>query len=468
MHYRFYNHVDGARSGQSLPTIAVTSIDGAVTIEVPDSDLTELIAARDAVTRLPGADAHFPDSLAGRSMGARMEIVRALFAAFAQQREELIGLVSTIHGTPRAYLAKSFDKLGEWVAKLPAFLEKVEDFSLTHDRIPFSERQVLSPYALITAGNFEAYESFYLLAQTILAGAHFIVRPSTYDIATHIIFDLMAEAGLSSLGQKLTWDATRQPHLIRHLLRFVRGASIFGSDEAIQKMLVTSVLERHPEGAIQERVIEDLGAGKKIRPYGSGNAMVVVLGKPELAAEQFYRAKVIAKGNKCWIPDGAVVLEPLVKPFRERLLELDRANTSERPRFRPAEIKSMFAYLRESVGELDYGQYSEQNHAVGLLLRGNLTPHTFFDREVTFPAAGVVPVQNRTEAVEALQQILARRNAGQYLSLGYFGPEAHLTEIAGQIAAEAYHVNEPLAVNLMEPHQGAYFMLDPTTKEENR
>jgi len=465
MQYRFTNYIGGKSSGEDLPTMGIESIDGSLIVEVPDSDLTEMIAARDEVTGLNGASPHLRVSNSLRSIGERIAIVRTLFDGFRARQDEIIDVVHRIHGTPQKYLRDSFSNLGKWVNDLELFIENVNHFSLAQDGVPFAERRVLTPYAMVTAGNFEAYESFYVLAQTILSGTHFIVRPSAYDFATHIVFEIMAEKGLTDLGQKITWDSAKQPELIRDLLRFVPGASIFGSDEQIRNMLITSVLERYPDGQTKERVIEDISAGKKIKAYGSGNAMMVVMGNPEVSAEHFYYSKVVAKGNKCWVPDGAIVLDQYVDAFCGRLIQLDGENSDNRPRFRQVEIQGISTHIEHTIGRLDYGTYCEEDHSLGILFRRDLAPDSpFFDEEVTFPAAGIIPVDDIHEAVDALRQIMTRRGANAYLSVGYFGPEENLARIQLQVASEAYHVNESLAVDLMQPHQGSYFMLDATIK----
>ena len=173
-------------------------------------------------------------------MDERIEIVRALFNGFKARKNEIIDLVHKVHGAPKPYLTDSFSSLESWVNDLESFIEKVVQHSIRQDGIPFAERIVLTPYAMITAGNFEAYESFYVIAQIILSGTHLIVRPSAYDVATHILFEVMAEQKWADLGQKITWDSTEHPELIRTLLRFVPGAAIFGSDDQIRRILITS------------------------------------------------------------------------------------------------------------------------------------------------------------------------------------------------------------------------------------
>ena len=465
MQYHFDNFIRGKPSGRDLPSIEIESIDGSVKVEVPDSDLTEIMEARDAVTVLDDASSHLRVSNSLRTLDNRTAIVRTLFDGFRGRRDEVIDVVHSIHGTPKAYLWDSFSKLEDWVNALESFVERVDQFSRERDQIPFLQRQVLTPYALITAGNFEVYESFFVLAQAVLSGTHFIVRPSSYDFATHVIFEVMAEEGLRDLGQKITWDSARQPELIRHLLRFVPGATILGSDEQIRRMLKTSLLERYPDGSVKERVIEDISAGRRIRAYGSGCAMLVVMGNYEMAAEHFYYAKVLAKGNKCWVPDGAIVLRRYADAFCNELRQLDVANSDNRPKFRSAEIQGMATYIRNNVGSVDYGAYSKSDNSLGILLCRNLSPESpFFDREVTFPATAIVPVDDMDEAIQALRQIIARREAQTYLSLGYFGPEEYVAHLQLRAPSEAFHVNDSLAVDLMEPHQDSYFMLDPTVK----
>jgi acyl-CoA reductase-like NAD-dependent aldehyde dehydrogenase len=465
MRYKFDNYVGGKPSGRDLPTMGIESMDGSLVIEVPDSGLPEIIAARDGVTRLSDASPRLRVSNSLRTIGERIAIVRSLFDGFRTRQDEIIDVVHEIHGTPKVYLRDSFSGLERWVNALELFVENANEFSLEQEGIPFAERRVLTPYAMVTAGNFEAYESFYVLAQTILSGTHLIVRPSAYDFATHVVFEIMAEKGLGDLGQKITWDSARQPELIRHLLRFVPGASIFGSDEQIKRMLKTSLLERYPDGRTEERVIEDISAGRKIRAYGSGNAMFVVMGDHEMAAEHFYYAKVLAKGNKCWVPDGAIVLKQYADAFCDKLLQLDMVNSDDRPKFRDAEIQGIATYIRNNVGSVNHGTFGKNDNSLGILLCRDLSPESpFFNQEVTFPAAGIIPVDDIYEAIGALRQIIARRKANAYLSLGYFGPEEDFTHLQLQIRSESYHVNDSLVVELIEPHQGSYFMLDPTVK----
>jgi acyl-CoA reductase-like NAD-dependent aldehyde dehydrogenase len=463
MYRKFTNYVAGRPSGHGLPLVEIESVDGSVVVAAPDSDLTELIAARDFVTQFDGTPPQVRLANSKRTLAERIAVVRSIHASFQNRQEELIDLVHKIHGTPTVYLADSCAKLRRWVSGLESFVQNVDRYSLARDGLSFDRRAVLAPYALVAAGNFEIYESFYLLAQTILSGTHFVIRPSAYDIATHVIFEILDDKGLADLGQKLTWDSIRQPSLIKHLLRFVAGASIFGADERIRRILVTGVLERHPGGQVEGRVIEDLSAGRRVRAYGSGNAMLVVLGNPEEAAKHFYYAKVLTKGNKCWVPDGAVVVDQYADAFYSSLIQLDRGNRHNIPEFRHDEIEAISAYIRDTVGKPDYGPCVQGEQAVGIILCRDLQPDSpFFAQEVTFPAAGIVMVRDARAAADALMSIISKRGQTTYLSIGYFGPEATFEYIRERVPSESYRVNESLAVDLMKPHQGSYFMLDPT------
>ena len=463
MQYRFHNFVGGKLSGTSLPSLSIESVDGSLVAQIPDSDLTELVAVRDELANLQGSSPRSRLSNSHRPMNERVDLVRSLFDGFAARRDELIDVVHSIHGTSKTYLRDSFASLEGWVNQLESFVENVNGFSTAESGVPFTDRSVLTPYALVTAGNFEVYESFYVLAQTILSGTRFVVRPSAYDIATHIIFEVIDEKGLTDLGQKITWDSSRQPELIRHLLRFVRGASIFGSDEQIQRILITSVLEKYPDGRIRERVIEDISKGRKVKAYGSGNAMMVVMDNPKVAAKCLYYAAVLARGNKCWVPDGAVILRQHVDAFYDELVRLDGENADNRPRFRPQEIRAISKCIEDSVGRLDHGTYTRQDNSLGIMICRDLASTSpFFDHEITFPATGLVPVDNLQEAAATLRHILDGREADAYLSVGYFGAEKGFESVKEQVPSETYRLNEPLVVDLMKPHQGSYFMLDPT------
>jgi len=465
----FSNYIEGRDSGAELPSLSIPAVSKDLEIIVPDSDLTAVMALRSAVTNFGSSPPHIRANNGLRSLNNRIAIVRDLYEDFKRLRDEVVDFAHCVHGTSKRYLVDSLRDLEQWVEDLEIFVENVNEFSLAKDGIPFAERSVLSPYVIVSAGNFEAYESFFLIAQTILSGTHFIIRPSAYDFATHVIFDIISRKRLVDLGQKLTWDSKTHPDLIKHLVRFAPGLSIFGSDDQIRSMLKTSVWEQYPDGHLQERTAEDLSESRKVKAYGSGNCLLVVMGKPEQAAEHFYYAKVLAKGNKCWVPDGAIVLAKCEDAFYEKLIELDSQHKSDRPKFRKEEIESIDSYLSRIVGRIpDYGERESNSSRIGIMIYRNLKPDSpYFDREITFPAAGIVPVKSLQDAISSLKYIGRTRNIDRFLSIGYFGHEEGFKLIRKEVASEAYHHNESLKVDLVQPHQGSYFMIDPTVKSAN-
>lgn len=463
------NYIEGRESGKELPLLNIPAIDKDLEIIVPDSDLTTVMALRSAVTNFGDFPRHMRSNNSLRSLDNRVALVRDLHRDFKGQQDKVVDFTHCVHGTSKRYLMDSLRDLEQWVENLEVFIENVNEFSLAKDGIPFAERAILSPYIIVTAGNFEAYESFFLIAQTILSGTHLIIRPSAYDLATHIIFDIISRKELVDLGQKLTWDSKAHPDLIKHLVRFAPGVSIFGSDDQIRSMLKTNIWEQYPDGHLQERTVEDLSEGRKVRAYGSGNCLLVVMGKPELAAEHFYYAKVFAKGNKCWVPDGAIVLDKYEEAFCEKLIELDSQHKSDRPKFREEEIQSIDYYLSQKMGRIpDYSKRESNSNSIGIMIYRNLNPDSpYFDQEITFPAAGIVSAESIEDAISSLKYIGRRRSIDRFLSIGYFGHEEGFKLIRRQVASEAYHYDESSKVDLMQPHQGSYFMIDPTVKSVN-
>lgn len=466
---RFSNYIEGRESGAELPLLNVPTLDKDLELIVPDSDLTTVMALRSAVTSLGDSPNDIRSNNGLRSLDSRISVVRDLYKDFREQQDEVVNFTHCVHGTSKRYLTDSLRDLEQWVDKLETFIENVDEFSLMNDGICFAERAILSPYFIVTAGNFEAYESFFLIAQTILAGTHLIIRPSAYDLATHIIFNIISRKELADLGQKLTWDSATHPDLIKHLVRFAPGVSIFGSSDQIRSMLKTNIREQYPDGHLQERTIEDLSEGRKTKAYGSGNSLLVVMGEPEQAADHFHYAKVLAKGNKCWVPDGAIVLDKYEQAFCEKLIELDSRHKSDRPKLREEEIKNIDYYLSQKMGRMpDFSKRESDSNSIGIMIYRNLKPDSpYFDQEITFPAAGIVSVESIEDAISSLKHIGRRRNIDRFLSIGYFGDEEGFKLIRRYIASEAYHDNESLKVDLMQPHQGSYFMIDPTVKSAN-
>lgn len=462
-YYHFNNFIDGHQSHRHLDRIEISSIDQSVKVSVPDSDKMEIIRARSCLTNYGDGVPSLRTANIKRSLDERIGIVQDLYLEYSSQKADLIDTVHLIHGTSKPYLYFTMDKLSEWVSNLDKFITKVSEFSQAKDGIDFNRREVLTPFFIVTAGNFEVYEPFYIIAQLILSGTHFIVRPSVYDLGTHVLFEIMGKRGYLDFGQKITWNAEKQPDLIKHLIRFSRGVSIFGSDDAIKNMLIDSVKRKKSKtGEIYEYVFEDLSQGRKVLKYGSGNSMIIVLGNPEKAAEEYYSARVLSKGNKCWSPDGAIVLKDLKDAFFNRLVDLDNKNQENWPRYNSGSIEEIIT-LAKVWGKVAHGHYGMSNNSLGLFIYDGLNSSSpYFEKEVTFPAAGIITVNCYQEAIDCANQIIMRRGASAYLSLGYFGPDEYCQPIMEKIPSEAIHLNSNLTVDLMQPHQGSYVMLDPT------
>lgn len=460
MKYTFRNFINGEFTDSGLERTAVESLDGEVTIEVPDSGLAELLLLRDSFI---GVDNDLRWRNSRRSVDERIEIVRALYRGLSSRRDELIDVVHRVHGTPKNYLGDSLEGLGNWVGDLEDFLTEVDKFSKGRDGIALADREVISPYGMVTAGNFEAYEQLYAIGQSILSGTHTIVRPSAQDIGTHILFEVMEELGIRDVASKITWSSQTQPEMIKALLRFVHGASIFGSDEMIDRMTRTVVEVEYPDGKREERVLEDLTEGRKFMSYGSGNSMMVVMDFPKEAAEHFYYAKVYAKGNKCWVPDGAFVYGGHKEAFYRRLQELDRENTGNRPRFRGSEVKAIGEFLDRVIpGGYDRYEVSDSDELGIIICPNTHAAYNLYADELTIPVGGIISVESMDDVLRGFEHITRNRGAEDYLSIGFFGSQTDFDRLKVAVPSEAYHFNESLKVDLMEAHQGSYFILDPS------
>ena len=439
----FGNVIEGTLLGDG--TMDVVALDGQVVARVPDSGALDLVAALDYARECR------PDR---RPLAERIHLLRELAARYLG--DPRLEHVQAISGTPTHYLEESRAAAREWIDRLEEFVEIVDRFSQLRDGVSLQQRTVVSPHVVIAAGNFEIVEPLYLLGQYFLSGTHFIVRPSKNDIGSHVLMEHLLDLGITDAGQKLTWSHVTQPTLVQALLEGTPGFSVFASD-ATWEAVTRIVIPRRDEDEIL-----DLAGSRNAHRYGSGYAAALVSDTADLAdaASGIAWAALANRGNKCWAISTVLVDERVHDDFVDHLLAAAATlETRGLPRV-PATLAAAGA------DHLPPDPVAGGPEAAGggyrLLVYTDPSARFLLKQEVSLPVVGVIPYRGLGEAVRLLDEGLHARHRVALLSLAFFGEDAQRDYVARYVPAHRVTLNERPTIDLFAPHEGTFFLLDPS------
>lgn len=446
---RFANWIAGRESTDGTP-IAIRDYRGEALATVPGCDTIDVVEAR-----IFAASARWLPMR--RPLSERIVLLQELVADYLS--DPRLALIARASGTPQAYLDGTVDGLRDWARHLDTFVARVDGFSRTRDGKPLHAREVVSPFAVISAGNAEIYEPPFLLGQLILAGTHFVARPSGKDLGTHIFIEKLAQRGLTDIGQKLSWSSVDHPELVKQLLRFSSGFSVFASDAAYDSIV------RISDG---DFIHEDLSAGRLAHRYGSGYSLAVVMPDAMLtdAVHHIVRAASFNKGDKCWAVTNVFVQRSIRDHFTESLVERARQLVPGDPQNRLTELPSFpsggLAALRDDLPpDPLFGSIRPDDSRMDLLVYGP-SARAIAEREIGAPVIVLLPFDDLEDATAQIRATMVCRGTDALLSLGFFGRPEDAQLIAARVPHHSLKLNSDLKVDVMLPHQGSYFMLDPS------
>ena len=444
---RFPNWIAG-RPVNEGNLIAIRDFRGAELATFPGCATVDVIEARihaAAQRRIPNR----------RAMAERVALLRELVADYLA--DPRLGLIAAASGTPQAYLDETVRGLRVWSDGLEEFLECVDRFSHRRDGKGLEDRIPVSPFAVISAGNSEIYEPPYLLGQMILAGAHFIVRPSGKDLGTHLFMEKLADRGFADVGQKLAWSSIEHPELVKQLLRFCEGFAVFASDT-----MYDSIVRIVSDG----EVFEDLAVGRRAHRYGSGYALAVVTDRAEIeeAVRRIVRAASFNKGDKCWAVTNVFVQRGVLEPLSTALVEHASQLVAGDPRDPRTELPSFPSGALADLQSLLpprplHGTIRPEECRLDLLVYGPEAEELAL-REIGAPVVVLLPFADLEDASARILHTMARRGTDALLSLGVFGSPDDAERLAATIPHHNLKLNGDLKVDVFLPHQGSYFMLD--------
>ncbi|MBN1385680.1 aldehyde dehydrogenase family protein [Candidatus Woesearchaeota archaeon] len=452
---RFQNFVRGEMQDSAEGVdLQVTDYSGkGVVATVPDSGRTELVEARIFAYN----EGHKVDLL---PLEDRIGLVHEMISRTLSD-SRLLENVALVHGTPVNYLSGTADSLRTWADDLGRFVENVDRFSVERDGVHLSERSLVSPYFIVAAGNDEVYETPFIVGQSILGGAHAIIRPSANDIAAHILFEKIAEMGLPYLAQKLSWSSLSKPEMVQEALAFSKGFSIFSSNAAYERIVRT---------VVGDRVIKDLSIGRSSRRYGSGHSIAIVGNGADIdqAADELVYASARNKGNKCWAVTAVYVHEDVYDEFVDALENRAKGlkhgsptnPKTDLPRFHESALRGIL----DSGLSPRFGRIFPDKNDIDLMIYELPSSKVLEAQEVSLPVIALLPYSTYIGAVKQIRDSMHVRGTDKLLSLGVFGTGELADYLSSRIPHDTLKLNMSLGVDVFKPHQGSYFLLDVMRK----
>jgi hypothetical protein len=122
-------------------------------------------------------------------------------------------------------------------------------------------KEVKSPSFMVTPGNIALYDSFFIMAQVLLASLSnskdkrlsLVVRPSQSDIAFNYLaytinkitkeYDAENKKGLRSIIQKAYWDPRYDPDFLKQAIKKVESGIYYGTAETYREVLYHAIIE---------------------------------------------------------------------------------------------------------------------------------------------------------------------------------------------------------------------------------
>ncbi|MET0343812.1 MAG: aldehyde dehydrogenase family protein [Polyangiales bacterium] len=317
--------------------------------------------------------------------------------------------------------------------------------------------------ALFSSSTMDGPAAVVALCHAMITGTHLILKPSFRDAATHLAFETLHAHGLHAYAQLVRWrsDAPDAAQLNRSLLAGVAQSVVFSSNETYRALIDDATPPRTPEWeALQMRT----------KRYGTGLPLGIVTANADLdaAARDLVEGARLGGGRFC-LSAGPVLVErshhdvlvervvARARALRGGPLLAEGTDLSAHDRDTAAALRTV---VRGFGGATAYGAIRDTDMDV-IVLGDVPVSSTALYREVPGPVLALIPIEGLA-AAEAIAAASLRQNGREaWTAVAVFGNEVEFVDVQARVAAYRYLRGGVVAqVNLLLPHQGAYFALD--------
>lgn len=317
--------------------------------------------------------------------------------------------------------------------------------------------------ALFSSATMDGPAAVVALCHAMITGTHLILKPSFRDAATHLAFETLHAHGLDAYAQLVRWrsDAPEASSLNRQLLAGVAQSVVFSSNETFRALLDEAAPPRSPEWE---------ALAMRAKRYGTGLPLAIVTAHADLdaAARDLVEGARLGGGRFC-LSAGPVLVERAVHDaFVARVVARARAlragpllaEETDLSAHDPETAAALRGVVRGFGGRTAFGAIRDRDMDVVVLADVPVSTTALF-REVPGPVLALIPIEGLAQA-EAIAASALRQNGREaWTALALFGSEAEFVDVQARVEAYRYLRGGVVAqVNLLLPHQGAYFALD--------
>ncbi|RME55256.1 aldehyde dehydrogenase [Candidatus Woesearchaeota archaeon] len=391
-------------------------------------------------------------------LSERVRIIKQLYELYVSKiKLEYLPIINKLHGTVDDDVLAPLESLKEWVYNLDEYQKIVfgaEDALQNGVKVVYNGKQIglksfrpRGPLAIIFPANMEAAEQFYVLAQAILSGNHFVVRSSSKDVTTCCLFECLDYIGFSCAGQMLSWQSSAENALemTRRLIKNSEHSIIFASNETINKIM---------EGV----------EAKNVFKYGTGLPIVFVTHNAELetAARSVMLSAVAGKGCHCISTTPVFVDEKVYDQFCNELEKVkpEFDAMAEKRLFTKVEVESIKSFIEKDRFNFKAKLGNIYDHNLQcLMVKGAEKSSRFFFEEIPAMVVAVAKYDDINNAIEYANKLAHERKIFKHILAVVYGDKKDYMVVRKKLNAYMVKHNEGSAeFNWFLPHQGRYFV----------